>query len=147
MRGSIPHPTPPRSDLLHIRACDRLQSARGHGLNGRLSNSGRNSRASIRLDHVIQQVVVVSTAAKRRLSKMAPRCSMLPAGCPARRINLGYVDYRAIDPETWEDREDDGFLVVHNAGVGLHPAANLFGTEPPVATMVCPGTYQAAHLP
>src|ERR687885_979068 len=39
-----------------------------------------------------------------------------------RRINLGYLDYREVDPESWEDREDEGLLVVHNAGEMLYRA-------------------------
>jgi nickel-dependent lactate racemase len=58
-----------------------------------------------------------------------------------RRINLGYVDYRDIDPDSWEDREDEGLLVVHNAGEMLYRAADLFGPEPSLATMVRPGAY------
>ena len=58
-----------------------------------------------------------------------------------RRINLGYLDYREVDPESWEDREDEGLLVVHNAGEMLYRAADLFGTEPSLATMVRPGAY------
>ena len=33
-----------------------------------------------------------------------------------RRINLGYLDYRAIDPSEWEKREDEGILLVPHAG-------------------------------
>ena len=58
-----------------------------------------------------------------------------------RRINLGYLDYRGVDPESWEDREDEGLLVVHNAGEMLYRAADLFGPEPSLATMVRPGAY------
>jgi nickel-dependent lactate racemase len=32
------------------------------------------------------------------------------------RINLGYVDYRAIHPEEWQGREEEGILYVPNAG-------------------------------
>src|SRR6266849_1012669 len=44
-----------------------------------------------------------------------------------RRINLGYLDYHAIDPEGWEDRADEGLLTVHNAGEMLYRAADLLG--------------------
>lgn len=37
-----------------------------------------------------------------------------------KRINLGYVDYRAINPHEWENREDEGILVVHHAGEMLY---------------------------
>jgi len=56
-----------------------------------------------------------------------------------RRINLGYLDYREIDPVSWEDREDQGLLMVHNAGEMLYRAADLFGAE--LASMIRPGTY------
>ena len=58
-----------------------------------------------------------------------------------RRINLGYLDYREIDPADWEDREDEGLLTVHNAGEMLYRAADLLGTEPSLASMVRPGAY------
>ena len=58
-----------------------------------------------------------------------------------RRINLGYLDYREIDPAGWEDREDEGLLTVHNAGEMLYRAADLLGAEPSLASMVRPGAY------
>jgi nickel-dependent lactate racemase len=49
-----------------------------------------------------------------------PRISVtLATGIPeerCRRINLGYRDYRTIDPESWRGREDDGLLLVERAG-------------------------------
>ncbi|MCX8037321.1 MAG: lactate racemase domain-containing protein [Candidatus Sumerlaeia bacterium] len=33
-----------------------------------------------------------------------------------RRINLGWRDWRTIDPKQWEGREDEGLLLVPNAG-------------------------------
>jgi nickel-dependent lactate racemase len=40
-----------------------------------------------------------------------------------RRINLGYLDYRTIDPETWANREDQGILLVRHAGEMLYRIA------------------------
>ena len=37
-----------------------------------------------------------------------------------RRINLGYADYRTIDPATWANREADGVLYVPHAGEVLY---------------------------
>lgn len=37
-----------------------------------------------------------------------------------RRINLGYLDPAAVDPEAWRDREDEGILVVPRAGEMLY---------------------------
>lgn len=37
-----------------------------------------------------------------------------------RRINLGYVDYRTINPQEWQNREDDGMLYVPHAGEVLY---------------------------
>lgn len=37
-----------------------------------------------------------------------------------RRINLGYADYREIDPEKWRGREADGILLVPHAGEVLY---------------------------
>ncbi len=42
-----------------------------------------------------------------------------------RRVNLGYMDYRAIDPERWAGREAEGVLLVRNAGEVLYRAADL----------------------
>ncbi len=47
----------------------------------------------------------------------------LATGIPeerCRRINLGYADYRAIDPAAWADREDQGILYVPHAGEVLY---------------------------
>ena len=52
-----------------------------------------------------------------------PRISVtLATGIPeerCRRINLGYADYRAIDPAAWAGREDKGILYVPHAGERL----------------------------
>ncbi len=40
-----------------------------------------------------------------------------------RRINLGYADYRTIDPQQWENREDEGLLLVPHAGEMLYRLA------------------------
>jgi hypothetical protein len=58
-----------------------------------------------------------------------------------RRVNLGYLDPRAIDPDEWVDREDEGLLVVRNAGEMLYRAADLLGEDPPVASRVRTGAY------
>lgn len=47
----------------------------------------------------------------------------LASGIPeetCKRINLGYLDYRAINPQEWENREREGILVVHHAGEMLY---------------------------
>ncbi|GAB4423885.1 MAG: lactate racemase domain-containing protein [Chloroflexi bacterium OHK40] len=47
----------------------------------------------------------------------------LATGIPeerCRRINLGYMDYRTIDPEAWRGREDEGLLLVERAGEMLY---------------------------
>jgi nickel-dependent lactate racemase len=36
------------------------------------------------------------------------------------RINLGYRDYRTLDPQGWAGREDDGLLLVEHAGEMLY---------------------------
>lgn len=58
-----------------------------------------------------------------------PRINVtLATGIPeerCRRINLGYADYRDIDPETWAGREDEGILVVPHAGEVLFRAEKL----------------------
>lgn len=37
-----------------------------------------------------------------------------------RRVNLGYRDPAGIDPEAWRNREDEGLLLVENAGENLY---------------------------
>ena len=47
----------------------------------------------------------------------------LATGIPeerCRRINLGYLDPKTIDPEKWAHREDEGILLVHKAGEMLY---------------------------
>jgi nickel-dependent lactate racemase len=57
----------------------------------------------------------------------APRIQVtLATGIPeerCRRINLGYRDYREIDPAAWEGREDNGKLLVPHAGEMLYRLA------------------------
>jgi nickel-dependent lactate racemase len=53
-----------------------------------------------------------------------PRIAVtLATGIPedvCRRVNLGFRDHRAIDPEAWRGREDEGLLLVENAGEHLY---------------------------
>lgn len=53
-----------------------------------------------------------------------PRINVILAtGIPeerCRRINLGYRDPAAVDPEQWDGREDEGLLLVRNAGEILY---------------------------
>jgi lactate racemase len=68
----------------------------------------------------------------------------LASGIPeerCRRINLGYLDYHDLDPADWDGREEEGILVVHNAGEVLYRAPELFGAQPSIATMIRPGAY------
>jgi lactate racemase len=47
----------------------------------------------------------------------------LATGIPESRcsqVDLGYADYRAIDPELWANREDQGRMLVLNAGEVLY---------------------------
>ena len=47
----------------------------------------------------------------------------LATGIPEERcrsVNLGYMDYRTIDPATWENRENEGILYVPHAGEVLY---------------------------
>ncbi len=57
-----------------------------------------------------------------------PRITVtLATGIPeerCRRINLGYRDYRTIDPQDWEGREDEGLLLVPHAGEVLYRLAS-----------------------
>ena len=53
-----------------------------------------------------------------------PRITVtLATGIPeerCRRINLGYADYREIDPTEWVGREEEGILYVPHAGERLY---------------------------
>ncbi len=53
-----------------------------------------------------------------------PRCNVILATkIPqdrCNRINLGYLDPATIDVAEWEGREDEGILVVHDAGETLY---------------------------
>ncbi|HJZ47278.1 MAG TPA: lactate racemase domain-containing protein [Roseiflexaceae bacterium] len=55
-----------------------------------------------------------------------PRISVtLATGIPearCRQINLGYADYRTIDPQQWANRESEGLLLVPHAGEMLYRA-------------------------
>jgi nickel-dependent lactate racemase len=54
----------------------------------------------------------------------SPRISVtLATGIPQERcarINLGYRDYRTLDPQAWANREDEGLLLVEHAGEMLY---------------------------
>ncbi len=58
----------------------------------------------------------------------APRIRVtLATGIPeqrCRQINLGYLDYRTIEPDEWAGREDEGVLLVPHAGEVLFRPAN-----------------------
>ena len=52
----------------------------------------------------------------------------LATGIPqerCRRVNLGYADYRDIDPREWQGREQEGMLLVPHAGEVLYRAPDL----------------------
>ena len=42
-----------------------------------------------------------------------------------RHVNLGYADYRDIDPQEWTDRESEGILFVPHAGETLYRTSDL----------------------
>jgi nickel-dependent lactate racemase len=46
-----------------------------------------------------------------------------------RRVDLGYADYRAIDPQEWTGREAEGILLVPHAGEMLYRGESLFRVE------------------
>jgi lactate racemase len=58
----------------------------------------------------------------------------LATGIPeerCRRVNLGYADYRTIDPEEWAGREEEGVLLVPHAGETLYRAEPLLRVKEP----------------
>jgi nickel-dependent lactate racemase len=46
-----------------------------------------------------------------------------------RRINLGYQDYRELEPGAWANREDEGILLVPQAGETLYRLQETPGSE------------------
>ncbi len=59
----------------------------------------------------------------------------LATGIPeerCQRVNLGYADYKKIDPQEWKGREQEGILLVPHAGEMLYRAANLIPAAQPV---------------
>ena len=58
----------------------------------------------------------------------------LATGIPeerCRRVNLGYADYRTIDPEEWAGREEEDVLLVPHAGETLYRAESLSRVREP----------------
>lgn len=59
----------------------------------------------------------------------------LATGIPEERcrlVNLGYADYKKIDPQEWQGREQEGLLLVPHAGEMLYRAASLIPAAQPV---------------
>jgi hypothetical protein len=104
-----------------------------------------------RFDHVPGMIKAHSTHVKGSGSYDAgsgveePRIAVtLATGIPedrCRRVNLGFLDHREIDPGDWMNREEDGLLCVSNAGEVLYRAADLFGETPPVSSRTRTGAY------
>jgi nickel-dependent lactate racemase len=65
----------------------------------------------------------------KALNIETPRISVtLATGIPeecCQRINLGYADFRDIDPEAWKGHEEEGVLFVPHAGEMLYRAYGL----------------------
>jgi lactate racemase len=58
----------------------------------------------------------------------------LATGIPeerCRRVNLGYADFRTIDPQAWAGREAEGLLLVPHAGEMLYRGEALFRVDEP----------------
>ncbi len=56
----------------------------------------------------------------------------LATGIPeerCKRVNLGYLDYKKINPDEWRNREQEGILLVPHAGEMLYRAESLFATK------------------
>jgi nickel-dependent lactate racemase len=60
----------------------------------------------------------LATASERPRIQVTLATSIPEARC--QQINLGYADYRTINPEEWADREHEGVLLVRNAGEVLY---------------------------
>jgi nickel-dependent lactate racemase len=88
-----------------------------------------------RFKHVPGSILAHSTHVKgtgtydEALGIETPRIAVtLATGIPeerCRRINLGYTDYREIDPEAWKGREQEGILYVPHAGEMLYRARGI----------------------
>ncbi|MEN3203381.1 MAG: lactate racemase domain-containing protein [Atribacterota bacterium] len=72
--------------------------------------------------------------------KEYPRIKVILAtGIPedtCKKINLGYLDFRTIDPEEYRGREDEGVLLVPRAGEMLYRLKD--GTVPDIDKLVIP---------
>ena len=89
-----------------------------------------------RFKHIPGGILAHSTHVKGKGSYDAvtgvetPRIQVtLATGIPeerCRRINLGYADYRTIDPREWAGREAEGILLVEHAGEMLYRGEALF---------------------
>src|SRR6266511_572262 len=89
-----------------------------------------------RFKHIPGGILAHSTHVKGKGSYDAvtgvetPRIQVtLATGIPeerCRRINLGYADYRTIDPQAWAGREAEGILLVEHAGEMLYRGEALF---------------------
>ena len=58
----------------------------------------------------------------------------LATGIPeerCRRVNLGYADYRTIDPQEWAGRQEEGVLLVPHAGETLYRAESPLRVKEP----------------
>ena len=56
----------------------------------------------------------------------------LATGIPeerCRRVDLGYIDYRTIDPQEWAGREAESVLLVPHASEMLYRGELLFHVE------------------
>lgn len=56
----------------------------------------------------------------------------LATGIPeerCKRVNLGYLDYRKINPDEWRNLEQEGILLVPHAGEMLYRAESLFAIK------------------
>ena len=78
----------------------------------------------------------------------APRIRVtLATGIPeqrCRQINLGYLDYRTIEPDEWARREDEGVLLVPHAGeVLFRPAIPKIN---PLVPRINPGLKKRSPL-
>jgi lactate racemase len=94
-----------------------------------------------RFGHVPGGILAHSTHVKGRgafdsaTGVETPRIQVtLATGIPeerCRRVNLGYADYRTIDPEEWTGRQEEGVLLVPHAGETLYRAESLLRVMEP----------------
>lgn len=98
----------------HVRDYFTKQAERFHSVPGAIKAHSTHVKGSGTYDAAKQQETPrISVTLATKIPE--ERC---------RRINLGFADYRDIDPSEWKNRESEGILLVEHAGEMLYRIKN-----------------------